>query len=234
MLTFQNICCYIKFVTIVQITMNATLIAYVSTWFNAKFWYNWTSSILDDHPITCNFFIDQTLYEKYFTLLTVSSRFWASSHASNGRKNSSKGSADNRDVFPRVINFTNFDDVRDAPRCMKSLKRKVEKIKRDGNWKLWNKFESTYFFSKMFSLEALKRKFHQSIMWKVKYVQNEIYKDWCWFTSIIDLLPSSDRNRMCAMDRCDLPTHTAPHKFEIEGWLQWNILYSLDPISHDT
>lgn len=63
--------------------------------------------------------------------LTGSSRFCTSSHASRGRKNSNNGSADNRDVLPRVIIFNNCDAGSEAPFCMKSLKRKAEIVQHE-------------------------------------------------------------------------------------------------------
>lgn len=143
-------------------------------------------------------------------MLTDSSRFCASSHASSGLKNSNNGSADNRDVLPRVITFINCDAGSEAPFCMKSLEWKFEILSSAGH-------ELNIFHPSIFQRR-------HDVKWKSRSIR----------TLITDPPPEIDKSRMCVMVRRDLPLGTAQRRFETEGWWRQSIWCSPDPIWCDT
>lgn len=77
------------------------------------------------------------LFKLKLIQLTGSSRFCTSSHDSRGRKNSNKGSADSREVFPFEMSFISSDAGIDAPFCINSLKIEYT-ITKFVNWNALN------------------------------------------------------------------------------------------------
>lgn len=139
-------------------------------------------------------------------MLTDSSRFCASSHASSGLKNSNNGSADNRDVLPRVITFINCDAGSEAPFCMKSLEWKFEILSSAGH-------ELNIFHPSIFQRR-------HDVKWKSRSIR----------TLIADPPLEIDKSRMCVMVRRDLLPGTVRRRFETGGRWRRNIWCSPDPI----